>query len=111
MKWCVDNLHVFTKFFNQGWVDVYVLNLFKVFYVNSFADNFNQARSFFSFHISNFNCKWVFDCTDISSQSVRIVWRHLSTVFTVNLVTVKWSRVVAGCDHDTCETVEMTNCK
>ena len=84
---------------------------FAVRHLNCFADDFNQARSFFSFHISNFNCKWVFDCTDIISQSVRVVWRHLSTVFTVNLVTVKWSRVVAGCDHDTCKTVEVTNCK
>ena len=44
-------------------------------------------------------------------QSICIMWRHLSTVFTINLVTVKWSRVVTGSNHDTCETVEVTNCK
>ncbi|SIA53167.1 Uncharacterised protein [Mycobacteroides abscessus subsp. abscessus] len=111
MKWGVDNLHVFTKFFNQGWVDVYIFNFFEVFCINCFADNFNQARSFFSFHIRNFYSERIVDSTDVGSQSVCIVWRHLSTVFTIYLVSVKRSRVVAGSNHDTCEAVEMTNGK
>ncbi len=56
---------------NQGWVDIYIFYFFEVFCVNSFANNFNQARSFFSFYISNFDGEWIFDSTNVKLSKRR----------------------------------------
>ena len=111
MKWCVDNLHVATVFIDQVLVDVNAFHFFQVFSVDVFTDNFNQATSFAFFKVSQLYSERIFDSTDVICQSIGICRWHLSTVFTIYLISIKRSRVVASGYHNPSKCVEMTNSK
>ena len=111
MKWSVDNLHVSPVFFDQFRVDGQVFELLKVLDISLFAQHFDDSRCLTFFQISQFDGKWIVNGTDVVSQGAGISRGHLSAIFTVNLVSVKFFGVVAGSHHDTCDGIVVTHGK
>ncbi|MPM44845.1 hypothetical protein SDC9_91527 [bioreactor metagenome] len=95
-----DQFHFFAHFMDKGRIDGHCFDKIKVSCIDLFPKHFDQARCFQLCFIAHLDGQWIFNCSHIISQSVRIGRWHLAAVVSIDFITVVISRVMARCDHD-----------
>ena len=107
MKWCVNDLHILGSLR----VDALFFQLRDIFVIKIGSNDAEQVlcSGFILFHCF-YHGKIRYFCH--FCKNVFIMRRcDLGTVFPVYFVSVVFSRVMAGCDHDTGNTAKFPYCK
>ena len=111
VKWCVNDLEVLALCLDGIHMDDLFLKLCHVSIVNSLSDHLEKSCLHCFFFIHGLYGIPVGDCLNLTHDSGVMRWCDLCTVFPVNLVSVVFRRVMAGCYVDTCNASQMTYCK
>ena len=111
VKWCVNDLHILGSLRDDLRVDALFFQLRDIFVIKIGSDDAEQilCSGFIFFHCF-YHGKIRYFC--YFCKNVFIMRRcDLGTVFPVYFISVVFSRVMAGCDHNTGNTAKLTDCK
>ena len=111
VKRCVNDLQIPALCLDRIHMDDLFLKLCHVSIIDSLSDHFEKSCLYCVFLVHGLYGIPVGDCLYLAHDTGIMRWCDLRAVLPVNLVSVVFRRIVAGCYVDTCHTAQMTYCK
>ena len=111
VKRCVNDLEVLALCLDGIHMDDLFLKLCHISIINSLSNHFEKTCLHCFFLVHGLYGIPVGDCLYLAHDPCIMRWCDLCAIFPVNLVSVVFRRVMAGCYVDTCNASQMTYCK